>query len=104
MTMKVCNALQMFIATGLFGACAASFLIAQNALWPDYFGPLHIGNIRGFSLPVTMGCGAIGGPVAGIIKDTTGAYARAWQIAIVCLALATTLTLFTRKPEPPVNN
>jgi len=101
-TMNVSATWHVFIATMLFGAAAASFLVIQNALWPAYFGGAHIGSIRGLTAPLTVIFSAIGGPITGAIKDATGTYIPAWQGSMILLVAATGLMFITRKPEPPV--
>jgi MFS family permease len=103
-TLYVTTTWHVFVATTLFGVSAASFIVAQNALWPNYFGGRHIGSIRGFAIPLTLFFSAIGAPIAGIIKDATGSYIPAWLISIACLSIATVLVLMARKPKPPVES
>jgi MFS family permease len=100
-TINVGTTLDVFIATSLFGISAASFMVAQNALWPNYFGGMHIGSIRGISVPFTTLFGAIGAPITGAIKDATGTYLPAWIASIVFLVAATVIMLLNRKPDPP---
>jgi MFS family permease len=102
-TMNVTEAWHVFLATTIFGAMAAGFVVTQNALWPNYFGGKYIGSIRGLAALFTMILGALGGPITGAIKDTTGTYKPAWLISTVLLVLATVLILFTPKPVPPKN-
>jgi len=101
-TMNVSTTWHVFIATMLLGAAGASFSVAQNALWPAYFGGAHIGSIRGLTAPLTVIFSAIGGPITGAIKDATGTYIPAWQGSMILLVAATGLMFITRKPEPPV--
>ncbi len=100
-TINVKTALDVFIATSIFGVSAASFMVAQNALWPSYFGGMYIGSIRGISVPFTTFFGAIGAPVTGAIKDATGSYLPAWIASIVFLIAATVIMLLNRKPDLP---
>ncbi|MFC1534065.1 MFS transporter [Thermodesulfobacteriota bacterium] len=100
-TMNVVTAWHVFIATTMFGAASASFMVAQNALWPAYFGGENIGSIRGLATPLTMVFSAIGAPITGAIKDSTGTYVPAWLASLFLLATASVLMLITRKPEPP---
>ena len=101
LTMKVNTVWQLYVACGLFGVSAASFQVAQNALWPHYFGGLHIGSIRGFALPMAMVFSAMGGPLTGFIRDARGTYTLVWTIAAACLAVSAVLMVMTAKPAPP---
>lgn len=100
MTINVSATWHVFLATMLFGASAASFIVIQNTMWPYYFGGVHIGSIRGLAVPFTMIFSAIGAPITGAIKDATGTYILAWHGSIILLIVAIGLMLITRKPEP----
>ncbi len=100
-TINVRTTLDVFIATALFGVAAASFMVTINTLWPSYFGGMHIGSIRGISVPFTTFFGAVGAPITGLIKDATGSYLPAWIASIIFLFAATVIMLLNPKPEPP---
>lgn len=100
-TINVKTTPDVFIACSLYGFAAASFVVAQNALWPSYFGGIHIGSIRGIAVPFTTFFSAIGAPVTGYIKDTTGSYLTAWTASILFLIVATIIMLLNHKPSPP---
>jgi MFS family permease len=103
-TINVRTTVDVYIATSLFGISAASFMVAHNALWPAYFGGMHIGSIRGIAVPFTMLFGAIGAPITGYVKDTTGSYINAWKASIVFLTVATVVMLLNPKPSSPIDN
>jgi len=100
-TMIASNAWQVFLATCLFGVGAASSSVANNVIWPDYFGSLHIGAIRGRAMQLIMFFSAAGSPFAGFIKDTTGSYFPAWFAAIAGLLIAVVILLTTPRPAVP---
>lgn len=91
----------IFLATSLFGVAAASFMVSNNTLWPNYFGSMNIGSIRGLAVPFTTIFGSIGAPVTGRIKDLTGSYIHVWIVSIFILTAATVIMLFIKKPESP---
>ena len=101
-TMNVTAAWHVFAATLIFGIMGASSAIAQNALWPSYFGGKHIGSIRGLSVPLILVFSGLGAPITGAIKDATGTYTPAWLVVMALLVGATILILITPKPTPPV--
>ena len=103
-TMNVSATWHVFVATILFGAAAASFVVIQNAMWPAYFGGINIGSIRGLAVPVMTAFSAIGAPLTGAIKDATGSYIPAWLGSIALLAVGSCLMAFTPKPKPPVEH
>ena len=71
--------------------------VAQNLMWANYCGRMHLGAIAGISLPVTIGIGAFAFPAIGILRDLVGSYTSAWTIAFAALVLAS-ITLNTVKP------
>ncbi len=100
-TMAASNVWQVFLATCLFGVGAASSSVANNVIWPDYFGSLHIGAIRGRAMQLIMFFSAAGSPFTGFIKDTTGSYLPAWWTAIAGLLIAVVILLTTSRPAVP---
>lgn len=103
-TMNVSETWHVFLATVLFGAAAASFIVIQNALWPAYFGGINIGSIRGLAIPVATIFSAIGAPLTGVVKDVTGSYKSAWFVSMALLVTAMCLMAFTPKPKPPTEH
>ena len=101
-TMVTTEPWQMFIASILLGMGIPVQVTLQNSIWPTYFGRVHVGSIRGASFPVTVAFSAIGAPLAGQIKDSTGEYFLAWWIAIGAFAIGATLLLLTPPPKPKV--
>lgn len=99
-TINFATTFHVFLATALYGISASAYVVAQNSLWPDYFGSLHIGSIRGFSLLTTLVFSIIGAPLTGAVKDATGSYVPAWIFSLICLAVATVLMWITKKPTP----
>ena len=98
LTMTASSIVMVFVATSVFGLGVASFIICQNAVWPAYFGHAHIGSIRGFSTPIMLIFSAVGAPLTGIVRDTTGSYQPAWIVGTIGLAIAVLLLLVTPKP------
>ena len=103
-TMNVTAVSHVFAATLMFGIMGASTAIAQNALWPAYFGGKHIGSIRGLSVPLILVFSGLGAPITGAIKDATGTYKPAWLVVMALLVGATILILMTPKPTPPAKH
>ncbi|MCY4583029.1 MAG: MFS transporter [Chloroflexi bacterium] len=67
--------------------------VAQNVMWADHFGRRHQGDLRGFTIPVTVGIGALAFPVTGYLRDAAGTYAPAWFASIAALVVAAALLL-----------
>ncbi len=94
---------EVFLAASMFGISAQSFAISQGTLWPQYFGPENIGKIRGIALPLGLSLSAVGAPLTGVVKDSTGSFIIAWVVACFGLAICTLLLLGTNKPVHPAD-
>ncbi len=67
--------------------------------WADYYGRLHLGSIRGLTLPAQIGGQAIGPVVAGFMYDSTGGYREPFFIFGVAVSLAAVLVLAAAPPR-----
>lgn len=101
MTMNTTTEWHVFASTMMFGSAAASMSVVQAAIWPAYFGSLHIGAIRGVAMQVMMAFSLIGAPAAGLVKDVTGSYFPAWWVGIGALAISAIVMLFTPRAKVP---
>ena len=90
--------LLMFVSFTLFGAGIGGLMLLNSFLWADYFGRLHLGSIRGIVMPITMFFSALGAPLAGFIRDTTGTYDNIWWLSVVIMLIATALLASTGRP------
>lgn len=98
LTMTASSIVMVFVATSVFGLGVASFIVCQNTVWPAYFGHANIGSIRGFATPLMLVFSAVGAPLTGIVRDTTGSYQPAWIVGTIGLVIAALLLLITPKP------
>ena len=89
----LCNVL-MGIGLGIQG-------IALGNLIPDYFGRTEFPKMMGYTMPFTTFLSAIGSPVAGYIREATGSYIPAFQLAIVVLVLGFIFIIFAKPPVHP---
>ena len=83
----------LFAANIFYALGFQSTHVAQSVMWADQFGRRHQGDLRGFTIPVTVGIGALAYPVTGYLRDAAGAYTPAWFVAIAALAVAAALLL-----------
>ena len=67
--------------------------------WADYYGRLHLGSIRGLTLPAQIGGQAIGPVVAGFMYDSTGGYRAPFFIFGVAVSLAAVFVLAAAPPK-----
>ena len=91
---------QMFVSSALFGAGAGTMMITQITMWPVYFGRANVGSIRGLAFPMILAFSAVGAPLTGMVRDSSGSYFLAWWIAVAGLFLAAVIMLFTPRPRP----
>jgi MFS family permease len=101
LTMTAASIIMVFVATSVFGLGVASFIVCQNTVWPAYFGHANIGSIRGFATPLMLVFSAVGAPLTGIVRDTTGSYQPAWIVGTIGLVIAALLLLITPRPVKP---
>jgi sugar phosphate permease len=92
--------LEMFIAMGLFGSGIGIVMYLQNLIWAEFFGRVHLGAIRGFTMPISLLIGAAGAPFAGYVRDVSGSYAPVWWGSTAVMILGAMIMLVARPPVP----
>lgn len=102
MTTIASNTVQVFVATVTWGSALSSGAILMNILYPAYFGRRHIGAIRGISLSIAQGIGAMAGPLTGYVADITGSYAAVWWPIVALLMVGAFLVATMGPPKAPV--
>ncbi len=96
-----------FSASVLNGAISASFLgigvsglhLLLRLAWADYYGRLHLGAIRGATLPIQIGGQALGPITAGVVFDYTGDYLGAFVFFAIVVAIGSLLILTAVPPD-----
>jgi MFS family permease len=91
----------IFLYNSLIGLGLGGTYVAIMNLMPLYFGKTHYPQIIGFALPFSTIIGSIGSPLTGWIRDTTGSYRSAWELAILILALGLVSLILARPPVHP---
>ena len=91
----------LFAANIFYALGFQSTHVAQSVMWANQFGRRHQGDLRGFTIPVTVGVGALAFPVTGYLRDVAGEYTPAWFVSIGALAVAGALLLAVRPARPP---
>jgi OFA family oxalate/formate antiporter-like MFS transporter len=85
----------------LIGLGVGGTYVAIMNLIPLYFGKTHYPKIIGFALPFSTIIGSIGSPLAGRIRDVSGSYRSAWELAILILAVGLVSLILARPPVHP---
>ncbi len=75
--------------------------IAMSNLIPDYYGRSEFPKMMGYTMPFTTFLSALGTPVAGYIRDTTGSYTLAFQLSLAVLAVGFVFIFFAKPPVHP---
>ena len=85
---------------------AATFAVAQGTssvfdgtVWPNLFGRLHQGAIRGFVITMLIGGTAVGPVLFGLSYDTFGNYTPVLWLGIALALIPAILSLFVDKPR-----
>ena len=83
----------------LFGAGVGGFHTLLRLAWADYYGRVHLGAIRGLTLPAQIGGQAIGPVVSGFMFDASGGYLAPFVIFGSAVALVALLVLAAVPPR-----
>ena len=91
------------LATGipmglLLGIGVGGMQLLLRLTWADYYGRLHLGSIRGLTLPAQIGGQALGPIVAGFMFDATGGYKTPFTVFGVIVAFAAVVVLAATSP------
>ncbi len=82
----------------LFGAGVGGLHTLLRLAWADYYGRLHLGAIRGLTLPAQIGGQAIGPVVSGFMFDASGGYLLPFVIFGSAVSLSALLVLAAIPP------
>ena len=83
----------------LFGAGVGGLHTLLRLAWADYYGRLHLGAIRGLTLPAQIGGQAIGPVVSGFMFDASGGYRVPFIIFASAVGLAALMVLTAVPPR-----
>ena len=82
----------------LFGAGVGGLHTLLRLAWADYYGRLHLGAIRGLTLPAQIGGQAIGPVVSGFMFDASGGYLFPFAIFGAAVGVSALLVLAAVPP------
>ena len=82
----------------LFGSGVGGLHTLLRLAWADYYGRVHLGAIRGLTLPAQIGGQAIGPVLSGFMFDATGGYRGPFVILGSAVGLVTLLVLAAVPP------
>jgi MFS family permease len=76
-------------AYAVFGVGQGLMTVVSSASWAQYFGPAHLGRIRGTSMTVGISCSALGPLVMGASVDLLGGFNPSlWFFTTVAIVVA----------------
>ena len=84
----------------LLGFGVGGIHLLLRLTWADYYGRLHLGSIRGLTLPAQIGGQALGPIIAGFMFDATGDYRAPFTLFGIIVAIASVLVLTATPPGP----
>ena len=82
----------------IFGAGVGGLHTLLRLAWADYYGRIHLGAIRGLTLPAQIGGQAIGPAVSGFMFDASGGYLAPFLIFASAVGLSALLVLAAVPP------
>ncbi len=84
----------------LLGFGVGGLHLILRLTWADYYGRVHLGSIRGLTLPAQIGGQALGPVIAGFMFDATGGYKTPFTIFGIIVAIAAVMVLTATPPGP----
>ena len=109
LTGVACSMIPLFLAQNNFmvllahyfiwGAFMGANITTNNVIWPDYFGRLHLGTIRGVMFPVAVGTAAISPPFFALLISVIDPVKFIWLISFLGFAFSGLLVLSARPPR-----
>ena len=84
---------------GLFGMGVGGLHTLLRLAWADYYGRVHLGAIRGLTLPAQIGGQAIGPVVSGYMFDASGGYFMPFVIFGSAVVLSAVMVLAAVPPR-----
>jgi MFS transporter, OFA family, oxalate/formate antiporter len=93
------EAVQAYLAAGMFGFGIGAILTLLPVAWADYFGRAHFGAIRGIALPAQVLSQATGPLLSGFLHDLTGDYILSLQCFAGLAALSIIAAFAARQPR-----
>ena len=85
----------------LLGVGVGGIQLLLRLTWADYYGRLHLGSIRGLTLPAQIGGQALGPLIAGFMFDFTGGYRTPFTVFGLIVATAAVMVLAAIPPGSP---
>ncbi len=97
-TFLISSTWQAFFYGAMIGMSGGFIMTVSTVIWPNYYGRLHLGSIRGAATASMVGFAALGPLPFGWIYDLTGSYSLA---ILVFLVLPVSCAIAALLAHPP---
>ena len=84
---------------GVLGLGGGFFITINAVIWPNYYGRLHLGSIRGLTTAGMVGFAALGPMPFGLMYDLTGTYTLAILVFLVLPGACAVAALLAHPPR-----
>ncbi|MFC1898842.1 MFS transporter [Chloroflexota bacterium] len=101
-TFIITTSWQVFVYGAMLGLSTGFIMTVSAVIWPNYYGRLHLGSIRGVSVAGTVAFAALGPLPFGLIYDITGDYSLAIFILLALPVLCAVAAFLAFPPKKPV--
>lgn len=90
---------QAFVYGAVLGFTGGFLLTISAVIWPNYYGRLHLGSIRGVATSALVAFAALGPLPFGFLFDLTNSYTTAILLSLVLPASCAVAALLARPPQ-----
>ncbi len=98
-TFLISSTWQAFLYGAMMGFSGGFIMTVGAVIWPNYYGRLHLGSIRGAATASMVGFAALGPLPFGWIYDLTGSYSLAILVFLPLPVLCAIAALLARPPD-----
>ncbi len=98
-TFLITSAWQAFTYGAILGLGMGFMMNVSAVIWPNYYGRLHLGSIRGVSMASTVAFAALGPLPFGLIYDITGDYSLAILVLLTLPVACAVAALLAFPPK-----
>ncbi|MAE10702.1 MAG: MFS transporter [Dehalococcoidales bacterium] len=97
-TFLISSTWQAFLWGGIMGLGAGFTMTVGTVIWPNYFGRLHLGSIRGVATAAMVAFAALGPLPFGLLFDLTGSYSLPILVFVALPVSSLVAALLARPP------
>ncbi|MFC1954314.1 MFS transporter [Chloroflexota bacterium] len=102
-TFLISSTWQAFLYGAMIGMSGGFIMTVNAVIWPNYYGRLHLGTIRGVATASMVAFAALGPLPFGWIFDLTGSYSLAILVFLVLPVSCAVAAFLAHPPQKPGN-